>query len=320
MASISGCARVEREVIVYSALDQVFSSALLAEFERQSGIRVRAVYDTEATKTTGLAERLRRERARPRCDVFWSNEILRTIRLAREDVFDPYLSPAASAIPARFRDPAGLWTGFAARARALAFDAAATPQGDVPRSHAALADPRWRGQIAMGNFDFGTTGSHLALLHAAWGEAGLRDFLAALRRNDVQIAGGNATSRDRVLDGSARLGLTDTDDIEVVRRQGTMLGRALFEDDGVVLIPNTVALVRGAPHPAEARALIDFLLSVRTEAQLAESPSGQIPLRDTVPVPAGGLRLADLRVLEVDYDAAATELIPALEAAREILR
>ena len=51
-----------RQVIIYCALDSVFSSQILDQFERDTGIDVRAVHDTEATKTTGLVERLRRER------------------------------------------------------------------------------------------------------------------------------------------------------------------------------------------------------------------------------------------------------------------
>lgn len=320
-AALAGaCTRqAEREVIVYTALDQVFAAQILAEFERASGIRVRTVYDTEATKSAGLAERLRRERARPQCDVFWNNEILRTILLAREGSFESYVSPAAAAIPAQFKDAAGLWTGFAARARVLAFDPARVHPEDVPRTHAALAGDRWRGRLVMGNPQFGTTGSHLALLLAHWGEERWRSFIDSLRRQDVRIVGGNAMSRDCVVAGEALLGLTDTDDVEVARRRGESIEAGLFEDDGVVLIPNTVALVKGAPHGAEARSLIDWLLSEEVEARLASSPSRQIPLRAAVPVPAGGLRLESLSLFPVSYEAGADVLTRAIGAARELL-
>src|SRR5256885_12959964 len=44
-------------------------------------------YDSEAVKTVGLANRLLAERAHPQCDVFWSNEEMRTRQLAGQDVF-----------------------------------------------------------------------------------------------------------------------------------------------------------------------------------------------------------------------------------------
>jgi ABC-type Fe3+ transport system substrate-binding protein len=53
--------------------------------------------------------------------------------------------------------------------------------------------------------------------------------------------------------------------------------------DDTLLIPNTAALVRNAPHPAEARRFLDFLLRAETEALLAKGRSRQIPVRGDVP-------------------------------------
>ena len=71
----------ERTVTVYVSTDRVFSEPVLREYERWSGVRVNAVYDTEETKSTGLANRLLAEINRPRADVFWSNEPVRTLVL-----------------------------------------------------------------------------------------------------------------------------------------------------------------------------------------------------------------------------------------------
>src|SRR5205814_8193953 len=76
-------------VVIYCSVDEEFARPLLAEFEKQSGITVQARYDTEAGKTTGLVERLRAERNRPRADVFWSSEIFGTIELAGQGLLSP---------------------------------------------------------------------------------------------------------------------------------------------------------------------------------------------------------------------------------------
>ena len=57
------------------------------------------------------------ERARTRCDVFWSNEFAQMVSLANDGLLAAYDSPSAAEIPAGFRDPGRRWTGFAARAR-----------------------------------------------------------------------------------------------------------------------------------------------------------------------------------------------------------
>ena len=69
-------------VVIYAAQDQVYAEPILRDFETQTGIKVRAIYDSEATKTVAIANRLLAERSHPQCDVYWGNEELRTRKLA----------------------------------------------------------------------------------------------------------------------------------------------------------------------------------------------------------------------------------------------
>jgi iron(III) transport system substrate-binding protein len=306
-------------VTVYTSLDPVFSREVLSRFETETGIRALPVFDTEATKTTGLIERVRRERGRPKCDVLWSNEPLRTIRLAEEGLLSAYNPKSAAGIPAEFRDAEHRWTGFAARARVVAFDPARF-DGEIPTTLEGLLEQRFRGRVAIADPRFGTTGSHLAALYALWGEQRYRRFLEGMVRNDVQVVSGNSTSRDRVLSGETLLGLTDTDDVEVARRRGDSIDEGFFAGEGTVVLPNTVAIIAGAPHRDEARLLIEFLLDPRIEEELAASPSRQIPLRTDVPVPSSGLRLTDVQRLPVSLEDAAAALPRAIEIAREVFK
>ena len=105
--------------MVRVSLDQVFSEELMAEFEKETGLSVKAQYDIEQTKTVGHVRAIIEEKTRPRTDVFWNNEIAQTIRLAELGLLAPYDSPSAEGIPESFRDPERRWTGFAARARVL---------------------------------------------------------------------------------------------------------------------------------------------------------------------------------------------------------
>src|SRR5918994_3528863 len=111
-----------RSVTIYVSTDRVFSEPVLEEYQRRSGVTVNAVYDTEETKSTGLANRLLAEEARPQADVFWSNEPVRTLVLKSRNVLAPYRSPSAEGIPAVLRDPEGYWTGFSARMRVIAYN------------------------------------------------------------------------------------------------------------------------------------------------------------------------------------------------------
>jgi len=310
------------EVVVYTSLDQTFSEEILGRFEDETGIRVHAVYDTEAAKTTGLANRILVERQRPRADVFWNSEIVRTLVLERRGALAVYRSPAAQGIPDRFKDPDGHWTGFAARLRVLVVNTRAVPEGDWPHSILDLTAPRWRGRVALANPLFGTTATQAAALFATLGAPRALAYYRALADNDVAIVAGNATSKDRVAAGEMAVGFTDSDDVFLALDRGLPV-QMIFPDQeegglGTLLIPNTVALVAGAPHPEQGRRLIDYLLSADTERRLAFARGRQIPLRPGVERPAGVPDPATLRLMSVDYDALVDHLDESSGALREL--
>jgi hypothetical protein len=68
-------------VVVYCAHDSIFADAVLRKFQQQTGIEVTVRYDEEASKSLGLTQLLMAEQHAPRCDVFWNNQTLGTIRL-----------------------------------------------------------------------------------------------------------------------------------------------------------------------------------------------------------------------------------------------
>src|SRR4051812_8933750 len=87
-------------VVVYCSLDRPYADPVLRAFTRETGIAVAPVYDTEATKSLGLANKIISERGRPRADVFWSSEVVRMVGLKAQGVLAPYRSANAAAIPA----------------------------------------------------------------------------------------------------------------------------------------------------------------------------------------------------------------------------
>jgi iron(III) transport system substrate-binding protein len=312
------CSRAD--VVLYCAADQEHALPIVRDFEAETGLDVEALYDVEASKTVGLVNLLLEEKDRPRCDVFWNNELAHTIRLRREGVLAPYASPAAATIPEEFRDPGGFWTGFAARARVLVVHEPSVPEPERPRRLHELADPKWKGRTAIARPITGTTLTHFAALFETWGEERARAFCEALLGNEVDLAGGNAVVARGVADGRNAFGLTDTDDVESQRRNGKPVV-AVFPDaegEGTLLIPNSVMLIRGGPHPQNGRRLVDYLLSAEVERRLAFSPSANIPVRAEVEAPPSVRRIDSIRRMRVDWEAIAIRLDERLEELKGI--
>jgi iron(III) transport system substrate-binding protein len=308
-ALASGCGRRGGpEVVLYSSCDDIYARPLIAAFESRTGIAVRAVYDTEHDKAVGLTNRLLAERARPRADVYWSSEALRTAVLARAGVFAPYRSPAADDIPAAFRDPQDRWTGFAARARVIVYNTHRVKPDEAPRRMADLADPRWKGRAGMGHPMTGTTAVHLVALRAARGPEALAAWMRAFQENGGRRTAGNAMVRDLVARAELDVGLTDTDDVWVGIESGKPVALVVPDqgasDPGCLVIPNAVALVAGGPHPSEGKTLVDYLLGADVEGQLAAGRSRQMPVRPAVEgrLPPGAPKLSEIKVMAVDYN------------------
>jgi iron(III) transport system substrate-binding protein len=299
-----------RTVTIYVSTDRVFSEPVLREYEKRTGVQVNAVYDTEETKSTGLANRLIAEKARPQADVFWSNEPVRTLVLKSRDVLAPYRSSSAEGIPAQLVDPDNYWTGFSARIRVIAYNTTLLRADEAPRSVFDLADPKWRGQVAIADPRFGSTSFHVAALYAMAGDEKMDDFFRRLKANGVRVVDGNSVVRDLVGRGEAKVGLTDTDDVNVAIEDGQPIAMVLPDAEGlgVPVMPNMVSLIANAPHPEDGRQLIDYLLSADVERQLAQSEAVQLPLHAHVQGPKNIPAIGTFKPMTLDYTKAATRV------------
>lgn len=302
-----GAQSYAKEVVVYTSVDQIFSEPILKDFEKGTGIRVKALYDVEASKTTGLVNRLLAEKRNPKCDVFWNNEVARTIVLKKQGVLEPYLSPSAADLPAQFKDKDGYYACFAARARVLVYNTKLLKESELPQSIFELTEPRWKNKVALAYPLFGTTATHVAALYVVLGKEKTEAYLRALEGNGVVIVDGNSVVRDIVVDGEVPIGFTDTDDVNVAFQAGKPI-RMIYPDKkglGTFLIPNTVALIKGGPNPEEGKKLIDYLLSKEVESKIAFSESANMPLRDNVKKPEHIPDFTSIKAMEVDYSKAA---------------
>lgn len=305
-----GCSQKNvNEVVIYTSLDQIFSEPILKDFQEKTGIKVKPVYDTEAAKTTGLVNRLIAEKNHPQADVFWNSEISRTIILKKKGILAPYFSWQAQDIPEQFKDSQGYWTGFACRVRVLAYNTELVKEEELPRSIFDLTDVKWKNQLALANPLFGTTATHFSALFITLGQDKALKYFKDLADNVVMVPG-NSTSRDRVRDGELKIGFTDTDDVYVAILDKGPINMIYPDQDnfGTLVIPNTIALIKNAPHPKEGQALIDYILSKEIERQLANSSSMQIPVRRQVKRPTHVPYLEDIKTMQVDYEKVADKM------------
>jgi iron(III) transport system substrate-binding protein len=314
LAGLPGCGG-GNQVVLYCAQDKEFADEVLPLFTQQTGLAVAPKFDTEADKSVSLYLELVNEKARPRCDVFWNNEIVSTIRLQKLGLLEAYASPSAEAYPAFCKAKDASWHAFAARARVLIVHTGLVPAAERPHSLLDLTQPRWRGKVVMAKPQFGTTATQAACLFEVLGPDRARDFYRGLKANEVRIVAGNKHVAELVGQGQAAVGLTDTDDALAEVRAGRPVAilypdRAGHPDHprlGTLFIPNTLALIKRGPRPEAGKQLIDFLLSAEVEKRLAEGPGHQIPLNPNVhaTLPPELETPRTVQAMQVDFERAA---------------
>jgi len=309
---VAGCRGDKPRVVLYCAQDREFAESILADFRARTGIETAVKFDSEADKSVGLVEELIREKSRPRCDVFWNNEVIGSLRLQRQGVLAEYASPSAATYPEWTKKPG--FQMFAARARVLLVNNQRAKGRPAPRSLFDLAKPAWRSSFAMARPFFGTTATHAACLFAHLGASAAQQLFRDLKANGVQLVPGNKQSAQTVARGDAIVGLTDTDDAIIEKESGQDVDIVYPDqtDDskealGTLFLPNTLALIRNGPNPDAARQLIDFLLSPEVEAKLAANSSRQIPLnpKAQADLPGSILRPNQAKAMAVDFEKAA---------------
>ncbi|HWB09511.1 MAG TPA: extracellular solute-binding protein [Pirellulales bacterium] len=318
-----GCTGVgDNEVVVYTALDAEFSQPILEQFEYQSGIKVLPKFDVESTKTLGLTQAIIAESDRPRCDVFWNNEILNTLRLEQRGLLTAYRPKIAETYPAIYRSPEGRWHGFAARARVLLVNTGLVPADGLPGSVYDLADEKWRGRCGIAKPLFGTTATHAACLFAYLGDDKAEQLLRDMKANEVKIFAGNKQVAQAVSAGEIAFGLTDTDDAMIELEEARPV-KIVYPDQGekgigTLFIPNTLAIIKGSPHEEQAKQLVNYLLTPAIEVELANSPSAQIPLSSKVSVPLRVETPHTIHPMPVDFNQAAKKWDTAARFVRDL--
>jgi len=274
-----------RDLTLYSARKEELIRPAIEAFQKETGTRV-----TILTGRAGeLARRIELERGNPNGDVFLGTAAGITELLRQKGLLDPYASPYAREIPEEFRATDHAWVGITGRVRVLIYNTDRVKAAEAPQSYFDLTAPRWKGQVAVASMGERTTVSWLAALMALKGEAATRQYVDSLRANGLKVLKGNTEVRLAVARGEVAVGITNHYYYMLQLQEDPRSPVAILYPDqgptgmGTPVFSITAAIIKGAPHQTEARALIDFLLKPAGNRLLVEGEF-EIPLLPRVAV------------------------------------
>lgn len=287
---------------VYSGRSEQLIGPLLEKFTAQTGIALQARYGDSAELAAQLIEEGDGSPAR----VFFAQDAGALGAVDEAGLFAALPLPAADAISAAYRSPAGTWTGVTGRVRVIAYDSAQVPAADVPRSVFDLTDPRWRGQVAIAptNASFQ---AFVTAMRVSSGDPVTRRWLEGLVANDVQKFEKNGLILDAVNVGQVKLGLINhyywfEKAAEV--GQGEMRAQISFTapgDPGSLVNVAGVGILKAAAADADAARFVEWLLAPEAQ-QWFVANTFEYALLPSVPPAAGLPPLDSLRGPRIALD------------------
>lgn len=291
-------------LVVYSGRSETLIGPVLTQFTEKTGIKTEVRWGD----TGELAAALLEEGERSPAKVFIAQDGGALAALAAAGRLAELPADLRDQVEPRWVDPAGKWIGTSGRVRTLVIDPVKVPEAERPKSLRELADPRWRGRLALAPSN-ASLQAHFAAWRALHGGADLQQLLAGIAANEPLLLPKNPAVVEAVLSGEADLGLVNHYYLGQARRQrgGAEVGlnHVPSANDGSAFVNIAGAGVLG--QDPQALELVRFLLGPEAQRHFAEN-TFEVPLARDAPPHRAGLDLAAIAPVELDFAKVAAEL------------
>lgn len=246
------------ELTVYSGRGEALVGPVIAQFQKESGIKVNVRYGG----TSELAALLTEEGAQSPADVFWAQDGGALGAIA--PLFSDLPAEVNEGISVEFRNVNNKWAPTSGRSRTLVYSTERVEEADLPTSIVDLADGKYNGRVAWAP----TNGSFQAFVTAfrvAHGDDAAKAWLESMIANDAKVYRNNGTQIEAIANGEVDFGLVNN----------YYLGRYIARDDkfpvaqthfgagdiGNLLNVAGAGIVAASGNQDNARRFIDYLLS-----------------------------------------------------------
>jgi iron(III) transport system substrate-binding protein len=290
-------------LVVYSALNESTNNAFIDAF-RKAYPGITGVDVLPLPAAGELQTRIQSEKNSPKADIFIGGSSEFHDPLGKQGLLEPYKSPNASQVDARFKDPDGNWTGWYIGIFGLAInkDRWAKEMGGkaMPKSWDDLLDADLKGKLDMPD-PVKTGGGYIFLADQVFrfnkDEDKAMDYMKKLHENIGQYVGTSPQGIELVGQGQFLMGPNWGHDILTAANQGQPLQFAAPEDTANEV--GAVSIVKGGPNTEAAKAFVDWVLT-KEAGELNVKLSNRLSVRPDVPPAAGAPTLDQVKI--VDYD------------------
>lgn len=287
------------KLTLYMGPPEKTCAAIAQGFEKRAGIK-----PTFLRLSAGEAiNRIRAERSAPQASILYGIGLPSMLTLKADGLLEPYKSPEAAAIPDKYKDPEGYWTGtdvdfigFISNKKFLQEKGLKAPQ-----SFEDLTRPEYKGQICLGSPSTSGTGyTFLTTVLQLMGEQKGWDYLKRFNANVAQYTRSGIGPTQLVGRGEVGVGILFAHDILGSIDKGFPVEMSLpAEGTGYDLF--CVVLLKGAPEMAAAKKFVDWSLTPESQELLAASEYFDVPTNPKAKVHALVKPYQNAKLINFDF-------------------
>jgi iron(III) transport system substrate-binding protein len=271
-----GAAWAQDSLVVYSSVDEENAKKLLDAFSKATGVKVRFTFLSSGPAVA----RIEAEKGNPQADLWYGAPSENHVVLKEKGLSQPYVSPNAKELAAKFKDPEGSWTSFYMNPLGFASNLNTLKQkgAEPPTSWADLLKPEFKAQVQVPSPQTSGTGYNMvAALVMVMGEDKAFDYLKKLHPSiQTYTQSGTAPSKAAAI-GQAGVGIQFMPAFLQLIEEGYPL-KITFPKEGVGFEAPAISILKGAPHLDLAKKLVDWAISIPGQNAITDAKAFFFPV------------------------------------------
>ena len=281
LLALAGCggSTDSRSILLYNGQHPQVTTELVAAFEKQTHIKV----EVRTNDGIVLADQLLQEGSSSPADVYLTENSPELEDLEEHGLLAKLDPTTLAQVPSRYESASGEWAGMALRISALAYDPSLIPAARLPKSLLELAEPGWKGKVALAPTDSDFVPLVGAVI-ATYGKQAAVNWLSGLKRNGALYQSDESVVA-AVNKGDVAVGIINHYYWYRLRLEvgasGMHSSLYFFPDHNVGSLENIsgAAVLKTSKHPLEDQEFVKFLLSPTGQEILAHGYDFEYPLR-----------------------------------------
>lgn len=267
---VDGARAEEKVVIQYDCIPNYANwGGVTAAYQKETGVRVPPDMKGSSAAMAALAA----ETANPQADcAYYSGAI--GFQAAEKGLHQSYQPKGWEKIPDELKDPDGKWWTVQTAHIAILVNTSALKGKPAPKSFADLLKPDYKGMVAYDDPTWGGTGFTFVYgINAVLGggkdlNAGF-DYLKKLDANILNYPRENIYND--LLRGEVPIWINADGNGLKAKHVDHASVETVFAEEGTIVMPLVMGLVKGGPHVEEAKKYLDWLLGDTAQKLMAES-------------------------------------------------